>query len=172
MNFNKRILLLIVTITIFSASSQAQKEKYQSLFIYNFTKYIKWPDSYNTGRFVIGVIGSSPIFDNLKSMARSKKKTASGAELHVVRFNSIDEINDCNILFVSSDAVREFEQIESKTSSKPMLIITDTPGMARQGSVINFVEKNGKIKFELSQENAARRKLVVLGSLASLAILI
>ena len=171
MNF-KRILLLFLATTLISTVSYAQKEKYQSLFIYNFSKYIKWPESYNSGKFVIGVIGSSPILQNLKTMTQSKKKTASGAVLEVVKYNSVDEIDDCNILFVSSDAVDELNRIDSKTSSKPILIVTDTPGMAMEGAVINFVEKNGKIKFELNQKNAESRKLVVSASLASLAILI
>ena len=168
----KRILFTVLLAVIIITSGNAQKEKYQSLFIYNFTKYIKWPNSYNQGKFVIAVIGNSPIYENLSTMAKSKKKTASGAVFEVKKYNSVDEVDECNILFVSSDAVDILGQIDSKTSSKPILIITDTPGMAKRGSIINFIEQNGKIKFELNQQKANSRNLVVSGSLASLAILI
>ena len=168
----KRILFTVLLAVIIITSGNAQKEKYQSLFIYNFTKYIKWPSSYNQGKFVIAVIGNSPIYESLLTMAESKKKTASGAVFEVKKYNSVDEVGECNILFVSSDAVDNLGQIDSKTSSEPILIVTDTPGMAKQGSVINFIEKNGKIKFELNQQKANSRNLVISSSLTSLAILI
>ena len=168
----KKILLSFLLIMIFFNFSQAQKEKYQSLFIYNFTKYIKWPDSYNSGKFVIGVIGNSEIAEAIKSMVASKKKAGNGAVLEVKTYASVDEIDDCNILFISENAIKDFQQIDEETTTKPILIVTDAPGMAKQGSVINFIEKNGKINFELNESNASSRGLVVSRSLASLAILI
>jgi hypothetical protein len=44
--------------------------------------------------------------------------------------------------------------------------------MAGKGAAINFVEVDGKIKFELNEENAESRGLKIAGSLASLAILV
>ncbi len=167
----RKLIIFFILLFIFNLS-YAQKEKYESLFIYNFTKYIKWPDNYNEGRFVIGVLGNSDIYGSLESMASSKKKTGTGATLEVVKYGSVNEIGDCNILFVSENTVSSLAAIETATSSKPILIITDTPGMATQGSIINFVEKDGKIKFELNQEKAASRQLVVSGSLTALAIVI
>lgn len=168
----KRIILLSIFCMVLFSSSYAQKEKYQSLFIYNFTKYIKWPDSYNSDKFVIGVIGNSEIYSALSAMATSKKKTAAGKDIEVKKFNALGEIEDCNILFVSQDIAGSLGQIDNSTSSKPVLIITDSPGLATQGSVINFIEKDGKIKFELNESKASSRGLIVSGSLTSLAIII
>lgn len=168
----KRILTILFLIVTIVSVSHAQKEKYQSLFIYNFTKYIKWPDTYNSEKFVIGVIGDSEIIKSLNSMAASKKKTGTGTMIEVKKYGSVSEIDDCNILFVSQDAVNELGQIDNQTSSKPVLIVSDTPGMALQGAVINFVEKDGKIKFELNEAKAIGRGLVVSSSLTTLAIVI
>jgi len=168
----KKILLTsFLFITIVSVS-YAQKEKYQSLFIYNFTKYIKWPDSYNADKFVIGVIGNSDVLESLNAMVDSKKKTGTGQSLEVKKYGSVSEIGDCNILFVSENVVDNLGQIESKTNAKPILIVSDSPGMATKGSVINFVEQEGKIKFELNESAALKRHLVVSSSLTSLAIII
>lgn len=168
----KRAILIIFLGLIFSITSFAQKEKYESLFIYNFTKYIKWPDNYNQGKFVIGVLGNSSIYQSLNEMAESKKKTSSGSNLEVMKYNSIADIGECNILFVSENMISKIEEIDGGTSGKPILIVTDSPGMANKGSVINFIEKDGKIKFELNEAKAATRNLIVSGSLTTLAILI
>ena len=168
----RKILLFILINFIFISIALAQKEKYESLFIYNFTKYIKWPDGYNSGNFLIGVIGNSSIYQSLDEMAVSKKKTSSGADLEVVKYNSIADIGNCNILFISEDVIDNLPEIEAATSDRPILIIADSPGMATKGAVINFIEKDGKIKFELNESKAQERKLVVSGSLISLAIII
>lgn len=168
----KRILLLSSLFFLIISTSNGQKEKYQSLFIYNFTKYIKWPDSYNSGKFVIGVYGDSPIIESLNSMALSKKMTGSGAVIEVKKYSNINEIGDCNILFVSENAITDLGQIDTYSASKPILIVTESPGMATQGSVINFVETDGKMKFELNASKASNRGLVVSTSLTNLAIII
>ena len=168
----KKAFLLFFSIAVIANVSYGQKAKYQSLFIYNFTKYVKWPDSYNPDKFVIGVLGNSEVLQALESMAASKKKSGTGQMLEVKEYKSVGEIQDCNILFVSENMVSNLGQVESKTSSEPVLIITDSPGMAKQGSIINFVEKGGKIKFELNESKASSHGLVVSSSLASLAIII
>lgn len=168
----KRLILLCVLSVVIFTTSYAQKEKYQSLYIYNFTKYIKWPESYHADKFIIGVIGDSEIFESLKDMAAKKKTTASGVEMEVIKYKSVTEVGDCNILFVSHDAAGELVQIDTETSSKPILIVTESPGLATQGSVINFVELNDKVKFELNESEASNRGLEVSGALTSLAIVI
>lgn len=168
----KRIILLSIFCMVLFSSAYAQKEKYQSLFIYNFTKYIKWPDAYNGDKFVIGVFGDSEIYNSLSAMANSKKKTATGKNIEIKKFSSTSDINDCNILFVSQNVAGDLGQIDSNTASEPVLIITDSPGLATQGAVINFIEKDGKIKFELNESKASDRGLIVSGSLTSLAIII
>ena len=168
----KRLILLSIFFMVLFRSVYAQKEKYQSLFVYNFTKYIKWPDAYNGDKFIIGVYGDSEIYSSLNAMAASKKKTTSGKNIEIHKFSSPSEIKECNILFVSQNVARELGQIDKNTAGKPVLIVTDAPGLATQGSVINFIEKDGKIKFELNESKASSRGLIVSSSLTSLAIII
>ncbi len=168
----KRIFFSLLLLLTFVYNSQAQKEKYQSLFIYNFTKYIKWPDSFNSGKFVIGIIGDSKISELIAAMVNSKKATGNGYIIEIKNYSSVEEIKDCNILFVSESSIGSLSEICEHTTSDPVLIVTDSPEMANQGSIINFVDKNGKIKFELNEDNASSRGLIVSGSFASLAIII
>jgi len=152
------------------SSANAQKEKFQSIFIYNFSKYVKWPDSMNAGKFVIGVIGSSAMQNELKTMAATKN--VNGLPIEVRQFNSAAEVKDCHILYLASSESGKIDQIVAQTNGKSILIVTDKPGLAEKGASINFVEVDGKIKFELSHQNAEQRGLKVAGSLSSLAILV
>lgn len=148
----------------------AQKETFHSIFIYNFSKYVKWPDTQNSGKFVIGVYGSSKIEKDLKTMASSKK--VSGMPIEVKVFKSTEGIRECQILYISASESGDIDQIVSSTANDPILIVTDKPGLAQKGSTINFVEIEGKIKFELNQQEVESRGLKVASSLTSLAIII
>lgn len=160
---------LLIMIVSFQ-SAWAQKEKFHSIFIYNFCKYVKWPDAQNSEKFVIGVLGTSAILKDLKSMAAVKQ--LNGMSIEIKQFSSAAEISDCHILYVTATESGLLDQVLSKTSSKPVLIVTDNPGLAGKGAAINFVEVEGKIKFELNKKNAEAKGLKVANVLASLAIIV
>lgn len=164
------MIIAAVGLTFSFTHVNAQKEKFQSIFIYNFSKYVKWPDNMNSGKFVIGVIGSPAMQSELKAMAATKN--VNGLPIEVRQFNSVAEVKDCHILYLASTESGKLDQIVSQTNGKSILIVTDKPGLAEKGASINFVEVDGKIKFELSQQNAEQRGLKVAGSLSSLAILV
>ena len=168
---SKTLFLLFITILI-AQFSFAQSEKYQSLFIYNFTKYVKWPESENETKFVIGIFGDGPISDALQQMVNTKKKSGVGTDFVIEQYNQFSEIGNCHILFVCKGQLENLSDLNEKTVGEPILIITDSPGMGEQGAVINFVEIDGKMRFELNESMAESRSLAVSGSLASLAILI
>jgi hypothetical protein len=60
----------------------------------------------------------------------------------------------------------------SKIRGKSTLIITEKPGLARQGAAINFVVQENKTKFELNKGNAEKYDLKVSSNLLSLAIVV
>lgn len=168
---NKLFFIMTGVLIIFSSTDAcSQKEKYQSLFIYNFSKYVKWPEEKQNEEFVIGVLGSSEIISTLKSMAENKN--VNGARIIVKQYNSVHELSDCHILYVSDKEASNIDEVISSTSGKSILIVTDKPGFAKKGAVINFIEQDGKIKLELNQQYAESRGLKVSGSLVSLAILV
>ena len=68
----KIALIGLIIGLIITNAAYAQKTKYQSIFIYNFCKYIKWPDDFNKGKFFIGVLGEAEFQGDLESMVASK----------------------------------------------------------------------------------------------------
>lgn len=170
MNRVSIIILGFFIVMIAGETALAQKEKYHSIFIYNFSKYVKWPNEQSNGDFVIGVYGSSEIVNDLKVMAASKK--VNGQNIRIEEFNSMEKVGSCHILYIAANESDKINQIVGATKGSPVLIVTDEPGMAQKGSVINFVEVGGKIKFELNQQTAESRGLKVSSSLTTLAIMV
>jgi hypothetical protein len=164
-----RSLLIIMALFVYN-NLQAQNTDYRfhSVFIYNFTKYIQWPAEYQTGEFVIAVLGDSPIFHELEKMAMNK--TVGIQKIVIKRYKSMKEVNNCHILFVPSANNNHFESVQEKLKGKHTLIITEKTGMAQKGSGINFVLQDNKWKFELNESATQSAGLKVSKELAQMAI--
>lgn len=163
----KRIYLTIIGFLFTISLSFGQIEKVKSAFIYQFTKYIEWCPDYQTGDFVIGVLGDSPIIGELNTISQNKKVVNQA--IIVKRFSDVQDISKCNILFIAEDMNNYFSSVCSKLNSTCTVIICEKEGMAQNGAAINFVENEGKIFFELNKHAFSSRLLKVNNQLSNLA---
>ncbi|HLO57161.1 MAG TPA: YfiR family protein [Bacteroidales bacterium] len=149
----KKISTLLIAILITtSAYMQTSIPKAQSLFIYNFSRMIEWPASYRTGNFIIGILGTSEVAGELESYTKGKKVGAQ--DIQVIRYKTPQEIQQCHILFVPFVRTKQLPEVVSLLAGKSTLIITEKTGALTEGSAINFVILEDKMKFELKAENA------------------
>ncbi|MCU0436085.1 MAG: YfiR family protein [Bacteroidia bacterium] len=141
----------------------------KAVFIYNFTRYIEWPETARSGNFVINVFGSNtPLVSELNNLA--KTKTVGTQKIEIRNTTSLDAIGNSHILFVCGDNTTPFADILNKVKGKNVLIVTERPGFARQGAAINFVVVQNKQKFELNKANAEKYNLSVSTTLVQLGI--
>lgn len=169
----KRLLILLTIPWLLMAPSADQYDtnaKIKSIYIYNFTKYIEWPEDYKSGNFVIGILGESNLHDGLQAMATSKKVANQAFEIK--RFNSVGEIDKCHMLIIPRKMGAELTSAKSKVTNYATLIITEEEGLALKGSGINFVVKENKQKFELNKSNIENHNLQISSSLLSLALVV
>lgn len=144
--------------------------KIKAVFMYNFTKYIEWPESYRSGDFIICIFGDSPLISELNDMAVSK--TAGSRHFKVQKINSANEIGKCNILFVPEAKTEELTKLAALLKGKSTLIISESPEATKKGAIINFIVVNNKQKFELNTTNAENHGLLVGTILKKLAIVV
>jgi hypothetical protein len=145
--FVMTFLLFVVILT------KAQEEKYIGLFVYNFTKYFDWPSEAKSGDFKIQILGHQSVYDELILITAGK--TVGNQKIVVQHINSIDEISAHNhILFLGHWQSRNIDAIKQKIANKPVLLVSEFEGLLEKGSIINFIVRDGKIKFELNSTNA------------------
>jgi len=158
----------IFCVLIFLSFSQlhAQEEIDYSVhanIIYHFTKYINWPS--NTGDFVIGVVGETPLMDELKKVVAGKK--VAGQNIIVKKISSSSSFN-CQILFISDAAAASLKKIVSATGSEPILLVSENKGFASKGSCINFTIVGDKLKLEINKTSIQQRGLEIASELLQL----
>lgn len=155
----------IAMLTIQTRTVSAQEDKYKAMFIYNFTKQIEWPANEMNKDFVICVVNQDDALNAIKSIAQGKM--VNDKAISVVGVKNIDEIPECNILYLpSSEKADQISSAVAKVGSAATLIISDNPGALENGSCINFVEIDDKIKYEINKKAIEDRNMKVLFSMA------
>lgn len=160
-DWNKKVLLplglLLFFFLVTGKQATCQEEKFIGLFVYNFTKYFDWPENSKTGDFKILVVGHPSVYEELTKLCAGKKVGVQNIVLKNI--NSVEEISSCHILFVGHWHSRLFPEIKSKIGNQPTLIISEMEGMLDKGSAINFVIRDGTIKFEMKSSNLLSQNL-------------
>ena len=145
--------------------------KIKAVFIYNFTKYIEWPAEDQSGEFKIGILGeNASLFTELEKMSKVKK--VANRSFSIQSFNSISELTKLHILYIPSTNAEVLGEAVAKYNGKSTLIVTEKPGMAKQGSAINFVIVGSRQKFELNKTNVTKHNLKVASTLEKLAVIV
>jgi hypothetical protein len=152
------------------AQTEKPMHEIHAQMIYNFIKYIQWPNDGETGEFIVGIIGEDDVFNTLKAYYDGKPK---GAKKYSIRkLSSAEEATTCSVVYVGKNKSGQFENIKNSVTGRAVLTITDSFNLGKKGSCINFKVLDGKLKFELNQASVAASTLKVSGQLSSMAILL
>ncbi|MGQ1890224.1 YfiR family protein [Thermophagus sp. OGC60D27] len=163
----RKIYLILTFLLLMPFIMEGQVEKYKAVFTLNFIRYIGWPEDARQGDFVIGVLNSPNVAKWIKSQSEGKK--FGFQDVVVKEFKSVDEVQDCQVLYVSSRSryLRIASQVQSKLGSSS-LIITEEEGATDHGAMINFVIRDDVLKFEIHNSNASNKGLQISSRLENM----
>jgi hypothetical protein len=165
--------ILLITVSIWQLRAQAPvKREYQikAAFLFNFCQFVEWPpDAFASAEapFVIGVYGNNPFGHYLEETVAGED--VNGHPVVVKYFNSVDNVDSCQILFVSAHEKSECEQVLSALKGKAVLTIGDAPYFLAQNGMIKFFTRNNSIKFQINLEETKTAGLVLSSKLLRLA---
>lgn len=162
--------LALLLCGIYSASVTANEgnesiAELKVAYIFNFTRFIEWPETPADRPFVIGVIDDPAMAEQLRILEREGKQV--GKRSIEVRGESPGISDACEILFVGAAASNRLEEVIQRTAGKPMLLVGDTPGYADRGVAIelfrkpDIFRKTEKLRFRINPKALKDRGLVV-----------
>lgn len=169
-NFKIILFLFGFLMLNFSSRMQAQERDYKaySIYIYNFIKYIEWPQSSKSGEFVIAVIGDSPLTKELRALASSKK--ANGQTIVVRNIQNVSEIVNFQMLYIPASKSSILKEALEQTKNSPTLVIAEREGLVKKGAGINFVTLDDEtLRFEMNKKAIEGHNLQISQTLVSLA---
>ena len=169
----KRLLaacLLLAVDPAAAAHAQPAASEYdvKAAFLYNFTKFVEWPDAaFPDDSFRVCVLGEDPFGKSLKALTGQE---VAGRRLQVLSFRGgIARPEECHVLFISRSEQGRLAEILSGVRNFPVLTVADSRGFLEGGGIINFVLEGSKVRFEINQEAAERTGIKISSKLMSLA---
>ena len=168
----KKIVLSLAFLSLAFSSFAQERPTHEihAAMLYNFIKYVQWPNETEPGTFVVGVIGDEDVFATLQKWYDGKPKGSK--KYSIKKLSNAEEAADCQVVYLGKSKNREFESIKNSTTGKSVLTITDGNGLGQKGSCINFKVIDGKLKFELNQATLTSSNLKVSNQLTSMAIVL
>ncbi|HRW63493.1 MAG TPA: YfiR family protein [Bacteroidales bacterium] len=165
----KKTLFILLVLFLYKANvATAQNEKFKALFMYNFTKYLEWPEGDRQGDFVITVLGDSKIVDELKIIAQKKKV---GFQTIVVKqVQNPDQITKSHMLYIAENKSNQINTVKARLATSSTVIIADEANAISKGAGINYIVQGGKPLFEISKSNLEEHNVKVGADLLSLGI--
>ena len=151
------------------AQFQGQESNLKAAFIYNFTKYIDWDNGDSENKFIIGILGSSPLDGPINEIA--KTSFIKNKKIILKHFSNVEDISYCHILFIPRGNGIPLQTVLEKVN-KGVLTISEERGFAQQGSAINFVVNNDKLKFEINLKALNSAGLKAGSQLLKLAVIV
>ena len=168
-------ILLLTPFFLFAAVPQQPREAekdttaiLQANYLYNIAKLVEWKDaSMRNGNFVIGVIGSANLYQEL--IKQYSTRTIGKQPIEVRKLPRSPEVERCHMLFVGRSDLALLPEIYKRLNGKPTLVVTEYTGALDDGAVVNFVKVDNLLKYEMSLSNAQKHGLVVGLTLKNLA---
>src|SRR6056297_2913798 len=154
----KKGVLIIMMMVLMAGFAKAQMEVDQAKakFIYNFTKFFDWPQNERSGNFIIGVVGSNKVYDELRNITSGKRVVTQ--DITVKRFRNYDEIEKCHVLFVSTYKDDIIATAHKKTGHYT-LIISDASNSLNKGAALNLFLDGERLKYKFEDSNALKMGL-------------
>lgn len=146
--------------------------KVKAAFLYNFAKFVQWPQTGNTprtGPIRLCVVGANPFGALLESL---NGRTVKGRKLKIQVTSRPQDALAAQILFIALPDEAERREVLRRVRHHPVLTVSDTEGFCAQGGIINFVIVDNKVRFQVNLAAAARAGLRISSQLLKLATIV
>ena len=128
---------------------------------------MEWPADAAGGSFVIAVVGADEVARQLDELLPRTKVRGGAAEVR--RITRASDLDGVNILFVGRDALARTRSLRAAALERPILLVTDDGDGFSAGAIINFIEVDRNVRFEISLVAADRAGLKIDSALLSVA---
>lgn len=149
-------------------TSEKQIARIKTAFIYNFTKYVGWPNEEDLNEFTIGVMSSPTLAQELKELV-PLVKFRNKLPIKVVYFKTVKDIGNCQILVVDGNGSLNLWSVYSKIKDRHVLMVAENLRDFKK-SMISFTVVDNKMKYTINKTKLAESGLTVKKLLYDLAI--
>jgi hypothetical protein len=166
--------VVLAALMVFPCHAQTDEagaeRQVKAAFLYKFAGYVDWPEGAlgpPDAPFTIGVLGAEPLAAELGQVVQGRK--VQERPVAVRKLKAGDSLADVSILFVGKPEMPRLKPLLSTAPSRPMMVVTEADGALAQGSTINFLVTDRRVRFEISLDSAEKSGLRLSSRLLAVA---
>lgn len=136
----------------FPAESEIARQV-MAAYLYKFGSYVVWPDEVfenSSSPITIGVVDAPELADELRRMVEGR--TINGRQVLIRKLKPGGPAEGLHVLFIGGTDTGQVAGVLSDVRTQPILTVTALENGLDQGSVMNFVVVDGKLRFEVSAQ--------------------
>lgn len=140
----------------------------KAAFLYNFARFTSWPENGlgDNNTFLLCMGGKSPFGDALSTI---NGKHVHGKELISIEIGSANDVAQCDMLFIGETDQGTLADFLEQSITNNILTVAEAPGFAKQGGMIELIEADRKIRFDINIRTARKAGLDISSRLLKLA---
>jgi len=165
-----KLIFFIFSLLFFSqlnAEENSIEYKIKAGYLYNFTKFITWPDD-ELESFNLCILGKDPFGPIINPI---EKRSVKGKPIRLSRIKKTDEAKHCHIVYISILSKAHISKLGTLTirSVPAKLTVGDTKEFGRQGGMISFFQREGKVKLHINLPSLRKTGLEISAKLLEVA---
>jgi hypothetical protein len=150
--------------------ASALEQRVKAAFLYQFAGYVEWPGqafAQSDTPVTIAVMGADLLAAELKQLVAGR--TVGGRAVAVRQVRPGEPLAGIHILFVGGAEGARLAQVAQAAKPRPILTVTESDGALSQGSMINFVIVDRRVRFEVGLDSAEKSGLRLSSRLLAVA---
>jgi len=175
MEFLKRAKIIAATALLLMAPLQiapASQSEYalKAVFVYNFCRFIDWPDSAFASPnepLIIGIIGDDPFGSLLNEAVEGEKY--HNRPIRIDHFRTPGDIKRCHLLFVSHVGAGRVDPILAAVAGKSVVTVSETEDFLNRGGMITLTTEQNRVRLRIKPAALQAANLAVSSKLLRVA---
>ena len=165
-HFTLKIIVALLLLPLLGYSQESNdnqqvKRLQRAIFIFNFAEQVTWENQDTDSNFNIGVLGPDRTFIDLSSL--STKRKINNKEVKIVRFNSVKDIANIQLLYVNKSFNFDIDYILNKISTQNILLVSED--YSYKTSMINMVNIGNTFEYEINNNLLSKENFSIANSL-------
>lgn len=128
------------------ALAATKEQAVKTGFIYNFTKFVVWPNSsYVLDTFNLCIVGGNDLGNSLQAL---DGKLVGNKPLALRRMSENDSLRHCHVVFLNKE--NSIQKTIQKINHLPILTVSDSVDFINQGGMIGLIRDGRRVGFEIN----------------------
>lgn len=163
-------LLLLPVTDARPQTNPRQEYALKSVFLYNFCRFIEWPERAFTSPdepMIIALIGDDPFGSMLEETV--KGETVRGRRIQVERYRRGSEIARCHMLFVTASETARSDAIIAAVAGQSVVTVGETTTFLDRGGMIALTAEQNRVRIWISPARLRAANLIASSKLLRVA---